>query len=351
MSDPQASPESASAHRPERKSTPPTGAIVVENVSRSFGEVHAVRDASLIARPGSVTALIGPNGSGKTTLLLMLASLLRPDAGSIRIAGFDPVENPFEVRSRLGWMPDVLGSWATLTVRAALETTGRLYRMDRSTAAARASALITLVGLEALANQPTRVLSRGQKQKLSLARALVHDPEVLLLDEPASGLDPTARIELRQLVRHLASEGKTVLVSSHVLAELDEMADDAVYLAAGVTASAESIARTKTTMRSWRIKSSDADALHTALLAAGVAPADIMTDRRELLVLVEGEATASALLIRLVTAGVPISTFAPAVGELEHTFLDLNRGPTGTGRPAPEGGNAPTGNESGAAAQ
>lgn len=304
---------------------PSTGAIVVERVSRSFGEVHAVRDASLVALPGTVTALIGPNGSGKTTLLLMLASLLRPDAGSIRIAGFDPSENTEEVRARLGWMPDVLGSWASLTVRATLETTGRLYRMDRATAAARASELIALIGLTPLANQPTRVLSRGQKQKLSLARALVHDPEVLLLDEPASGLDPGARIELRQLVRRIAAEGKTVLVSSHVLAELDEMADAAVYLADGVTASAESIARARTTARSWRIKTSDAATLTTALLAAGIAPADIVEDRLELLVPVEGEAAASALLARLVAAGIPISTFAPAVGELEHTFLDLNR--------------------------
>ena len=170
--------------------TQPGASIVVENAARAFGEVHAVRDASFIAEPGTVTALIGPNGSGKTTLLLMLASLLRPDSGSIRIAGFDPVADTAVVRSRLGWMPDLLGSWNALTVRATLETTARLYRMDAASAAARAEELIALVGLGPLAAQPTRVLSRGQKQRLSLARALVHDPAVLLLDEPASGLEP-----------------------------------------------------------------------------------------------------------------------------------------------------------------
>lgn len=306
--------------------TQPGASIVVEKVARAFGEVHAVRDASFVAEPGTVTALIGPNGSGKTTLLLMLASLLRPDSGSIRIAGFDPVADTAVVRSRFGWMPDLLGSWNALTVRATLETTARLYRMDAASAAARAEELIALVGLGPLAAQPTRVLSRGQKQRLSLARALVHDPAVLLLDEPASGLDPEARVELRQLLLRLASEGKTVLISSHELAELDEMADGAVYLQEGVTASAESIIRTRSTARPWRIRAVDRAALESALLAAGVAPGTIVVDRDELLVPLQGEAAASALLTTLVGSGVSISTFAPAVGDLEHTYLDLNRG-------------------------
>ena len=299
---------------------------MAKNVARAFGEVKAVRDVSFVAEPGTVTALIGPNGSGKTTLLLMLASLLRPDSGTIRIAGFDPVTDTAAVRSRLGWMPDLLGSWSALTVRATLETTARLYRMDAAVAVARAEELISLVGLEHLAAQPTRVLSRGQKQRLSLARALVHDPTVLLLDEPASGLDPQARVELRQLVRRVASEGTAVLISSHVLAELDEMADGAVYLRQGVTASAERVERTRSTVRPWRIRAADRAALESALLTAGVDASAIVVDRDELLVPLQGETAASTLLTTLIAAGVAISTFAPAVGELEHTYLDLNRG-------------------------
>jgi len=306
--------------------TQTVASIVVKNVARAFGEVKAVRDVSFVAEPGTVTALIGPNGSGKTTLLLMLASLLRPDSGTIRIAGFDPVADTAAVRSRLGWMPDLLGSWSALTVRATLETTARLYRMDAAMAVARAEELISLVGLEHLAAQPTRVLSRGQKQRLSLARALVHEPTVLLLDEPASGLDPQARVELRQLVRRVASEGTAVLISSHVLAELDEMADGAVYLRQGVTASAESVERTRSTVRPWRIRAADRAALESALLTAGVDASAIVVDRDELLVPLQGETAASALLTSLIAAGVAISTFAPAVGDLEHTYLDLNRG-------------------------
>jgi ABC-2 type transport system ATP-binding protein len=307
---------------------------VVDSLARSFGEVHAVRDMTFSAPAGAVTALIGPNGSGKTTLMLMLASLLRPDAGSIRVAGSDPVINPAAVRAVLGWMPDALGSWDSLTVRSALETTGRLYRMSRSAASERASALIDIVGLGDLASQPTRVLSRGQKQKLSLARSLVHDPQVLLLDEPASGLDPLARADLQALVRRLAAEGKTVLVSSHVLAELDEMADAAVYVDAGITASAERIAESKTSNRLWRIRAADAAALDRALTGIGIPVDARVTDRGETSVPVAGEADAAALLAQLVKAGVAVSSFAPAVGELEHTFLDLNRPPhSGPGEP------------------
>jgi ABC-2 type transport system ATP-binding protein len=274
-----------------------TQGIEVANVRRSFGEVHAVRDASFVAGPGTVTGLIGPNGSGKTTLMLVLASLLKPDSGSIRIAGHDPVTDTSAVRSQLGWMPDVLGSWSSLSVRTTLQITGRLYKLEKYQAVQRAEELLLLVGLGHLADQPTRVLSRGQKQRLSLARALVHDPS-----------------------------GKTVLVSSHVLAELDEMADGAVYIGAGVTASDETMAATRQTLRQWRIKAADATALETALVELGTYRGDIARDRSELLVPVAGETAAAELLARLVAAGIPISTFAPAVGDLEHSFLDLSKG-------------------------
>lgn len=299
-------------------------AIEVEGVARSFGDVHAVRDASFTVQPGSVTALIGPNGSGKTTLLLMLATLLRPDAGTIRIAGHDPVADPRAVRQAMGWMPDVLGSWGTVTVRRALEVTGRLYELTPDQARARASALIELVGLQELADRPSRVLSRGQKQRLSLARALVHEPRVLLLDEPASGLDPAARVELRELVRRLAGEGVAVLVSSHVLAELDEMADAAVYLDRGVTASAERVERSRAQVRDWRVRALDPAALASALADLDIAAG--ASDHLGTLVPVAGEAEAAAVLARLVAAGVAIVDFGPAVGDLEHTFLDLARG-------------------------
>ncbi|MFB2581541.1 ABC transporter ATP-binding protein [Herbiconiux sp. P15] len=297
--------------------------IVVEGVRRSFGSVAAVRDVSFVARPGVVTALVGPNGSGKTTLLLMLATLLRPDAGSIRIEGIDPVAQPAAVRPLLGWMPDALGSWANLTVRSALEITHRLYGHSRPASAARAVELIALVGLGELADRPTRVLSRGQKQKLSLARALANDPRVLLLDEPASGLDPVARIELRELLLRLAGEGRTILISSHVLSELDEVATDAVYLDHGVTASQEAVAAARASSRLWRVKSLDGFALGPALEGIGVDPVRIASDSQGFTVSMTDEADAAAVLAALVAGGTRVSWFAPASGELERTLQGL----------------------------
>lgn len=302
--------------------------INVAGVSRSFGAVHAVRDASLEVRPGSVTGLIGPNGAGKTTLMLLLATLLAPDAGSIRIAGYDPLADAAAVRARMGWMPDVLGAWPTLSVRQAIETTGRLYRMPREQASQRTVELLAITGLAPLAEQPTRVLSRGQKQKLSLARALVHDPQVLLLDEPASGLDPAARADLRALVRRLAGEGKAILVSSHVLSELDEMADSAVYLAGGITASAEQIARAQNSVRQWRVRALDPGRLAAAIGMVGLGAERVSVDNVGTLIAFADEAEAAEVLGRLVAAGAEICDFGPAVGEMEHTFLDLNRAGT-----------------------
>lgn len=303
-----------------------TPGIVARGVRRSFGNVHAVRDVTLEARAGAVTGLVGPNGSGKTTLLLMLSSLLAPDAGSIRIGDVDPVADPAAARALLGWMPDALGAWPSLTARETLVTTGRLYGMERAEAEGGAVRLLHEVGLTDLADTPARVFSRGQKQRLGLARALVHDPRVLLLDEPASGLDPQARIDLRTLLRRLAAEGRTILISSHILSELEEVVDDAVFLVAGATVSGDRVAEAATRQRTWRIRLVDRDAQAAVLPVAqtlGLDAALIPIDRRDLLVAFPTDADAASALAALVGAGLPVAEFAAATGLLEHTFLDL----------------------------
>ena len=170
------------------------------------------------------------------------------------------------------------------------------------------------------------MFSRGQKQRLGLARALVHDPHVLLLDEPASGLDPQARIDLRVLLRRFAAEGRTVLVSSHVLAELEELIDDAVFLVAGETVDAGRVAAAARGSREWRIRVSDsspADAAIAVAAALGRAPDDVAIDRQDVLVAFETERAAAAALRALVQADMAVAEFAPARGSLEQTFLDL----------------------------
>jgi ABC-type multidrug transport system ATPase subunit len=303
-----------------------TAGITVRDVRRSFGRVDAVRGVDLDARAGAVTGLVGPNGAGKTTLLLMLASLLQPDAGSIRIAGIDPVADPAQARARLGWMPDALGAWGSLTVRETLEMTARLYDLDKPAAARRAGELLDQVGLTGLAGSQARVLSRGQKQRLGLARALVHDPSVLLLDEPASGLDPQARVDLRGLLRGFAAAGKTVLISSHILSELEEVVDDAVFLLDGATVSPDRVAAAAGRTRTWRVRVADLEAQAAVLpiaTALGLDVARVPIDRRDVLIPFASEAEAAAGLRALIDAGVAVAEFSAATGMLEHTFLDL----------------------------
>lgn len=312
-------PGPAGRHEPGGEIAP--RGIAVAGVRRAFGSVLAVDDISLHARPGEVTALIGPNGSGKTTLLLMLASLLVPDQGTIRIDGFDPVTQSRQVRKRIGWMPDGFGTWDALTVREVLEIIAAAYDIPTATAAPRIGELLALVHLDDLADRPARVLSRGQKQRLGLARALINDPSVLLLDEPASGLDPRSRIELRDILRGLAAQGRTLLVSSHILTELQEVADRAVIVARGRTVAEQSLhdEGARRSVGTWRITSLDPARLSAWLdarqLAAVTAPgAGVEVE-------IAGEQAAADLLRRLVGDGVPVSGFTPTTGALESAYL------------------------------
>ncbi|MDR2998368.1 MAG: ABC transporter ATP-binding protein [Microbacterium sp.] len=307
--------------------------IVAENVRRSFGQVHAVADASFQAHPGRVTGLVGPNGAGKTTLLLMLASLLAPDDGSIRIGDVDPVADPGSARRLLGWMPDALGAWPSLTARESIVTTARLHDMSSADAAARADELLEVVGLADHAKSPARVLSRGQKQKLGLARALVHDPQVLLLDEPASGLDPEARVQLRIMLRGLAAQGKTVLISSHVLSELEEVIDDAVFMVAGSVVD-PSVTRAQ---RAYRVRLATAEAAASVSAALGLPADQVGDDRGAALVSFSDDEGVVEGLRRLVGAGLPVLEFAPAQSALEESFLALQHPDPGVAPPPPAG--------------
>lgn len=301
--------------------------ISARSVARSFGDVHAVRDVTFDALPGRITGLIGPNGAGKTTLFLMLASLLAPDAGEIRVGGADPVADPATARERLGWMPDALGTWESLTARETLAVTARLHGASKTTAIERSEQLLDEVGLADLAGAPARVLSRGQKQLLGLARALVHEPRVLLLDEPASGLDPAARIALRDMLRRLADDGAAILVSSHVLSELEEMVDEAVFLAGGRTVSRDGSAPR---LREWRVRIAGSAEAGPGVWIDAVAQAldgvEVRAGRRDISALFADDVAAADGLRRLVEAGLHVSEFAPATGDLETAFLEMKEG-------------------------
>jgi ABC-2 type transport system ATP-binding protein len=306
---------------PQTEDAAPPG-VVAHGLRRSFGPVEAVRNVAFTARAGEVTGLVGPNGAGKTTALLILATLLVPDAGQARIAGFDPITQTSEVRARMGWTPDVFGLYDTLTAREYLESMAAAYRLDAARQVARARELLAITHLEAYADRPVHVLSRGQKQRLGLARALVHEPDVLLLDEPAAGLDPRSRVELRDLLRSLAADGAAVVVSSHILGDLEELADRVVVIDRGVTVTEQRIADLpRTGTRRWRIRALDLESLLAALARAGVAyddptPAGVDVE-------LESDESAAGLLGRLVRAKVAVVAFAPTAGDLEAAYLGL----------------------------
>ena len=295
------------------------GGIVVRQLRRSFGPVEALRGVDLDAPPGQITALVGPNGAGKTTLLLILATLLAPDSGEVRVAGADPVRDPDAVRARMGWSPDVFGLYEALTTREYLEFAAAAYRLPKPRRRTRAVELLGQAGLEPQADRPVHELSRGQKQRLGLARAMVHEPSVLLLDEPAAGLDPRARVELRDLLRSVAGLGVTVLVSSHVLADLEELADTAVIVDHGRTTAVHRLG-SSAPIRRWRLRSLDPQALTRVLADFGTRHAPPSPDGG-VEVELASEQELAMLVGRLVDAHVPVVGIVPLGVGLEAAFL------------------------------
>jgi ABC-2 type transport system ATP-binding protein len=300
--------------------------VLARGVTRAFGPVQALRGLDLTVPYGKVTALVGPNGAGKTTLLLILATLLRPDFGEVRVAGLDPVHDPSGVRARMGWMPDVFGVYEQLTVREYLAFFAAAYRLDRATAEQRISAALGRTHLEDYANRPVHILSRGQKQRLALGRAILHEPPVLLLDEPASGLDPRSRVELRDLLRALAAHGVAVLVSSHILSELEEIADRVVFVTEGRTVDEQDVRELAAAHQShWRVRATDSDALLAALEQRGIAARGITGAAAGAELPPMAEDAAADLLAELVNDGVRVVAFGPAGSHLETAYLAMTR--------------------------
>jgi ABC-2 type transport system ATP-binding protein len=194
--------------------------IKLEGVSKNYKGFPAVVDLSLEIGKGEVFGFIGPNGAGKTTTIKMLATLMLPSEGKLSIGGFDVEQQPHDVRRIIGYMPDSFGVYEDLLVWEYLDYFAALYKLGPERRKQAIGDVLELTDLGVKRNAQVMSLSRGMKQRLCLAKTLLHDPAVLLLDEPASGLDPHARIEIRELIRELCRMGKTVLVSSHILTEL-----------------------------------------------------------------------------------------------------------------------------------
>lgn len=207
--------------------------IELRRVHRWFGTTHAVADVSFIVEAGEVFGYIGPNGAGKTTSMRILSTLDEPSAGDAYIDGFSVLEDPDRVRARLGFMPDYFGTYQNVSVREYLDFFARAYGLRGAERSRAIAYTMDFTGLHELARKPIDGLSKGMKQRLCLGRTMIHDPSVMVLDEPAAGLDPRARIELREMITRLAEAGKAILISSHILTELAEVCDRVAIIERG----------------------------------------------------------------------------------------------------------------------
>lgn len=208
-------------------------AISVKNLTRHFGALKAVDDLSFDVPRGSVCGFVGANGAGKTTTMRILASLDYATSGTVEICGYNVINAPAQVRSLIGWMPDDFGNYDHMTVIEYLDFYARALGYKGKERQMRVQEVMEFADLLPLADRMSNKLSKGMTQRLCLGRSLIHDPEVLIMDEPAAGLDPKARVELKNLIRILAEEGKTILISSHILSELGEMCDTLLFIDGG----------------------------------------------------------------------------------------------------------------------
>jgi ABC-2 type transport system ATP-binding protein len=208
-------------------------AVVADGLLKRYGTLTALRDATFRVRAGSITGFVGRNGAGKTTTLKIISTLLRPDDGRCHVFGADVTTERWKIRERLGFLPDVFAVPTALTLREYLEICAHLYGLRGTDLSRRVETSIQLTRTDDFAKRRLHALSRGEQQRVGLARALIHNPDLLVLDEPASGLDPHARVELKELLRLLRERGKTVFLSSHVLADLEEICDELVVIMRG----------------------------------------------------------------------------------------------------------------------
>ena len=304
--------------------------LEVRDLRRTFGRVAAVDGISFALASGEIYGFVGPNGAGKTTTMRILATLDEPTSGEVLLDGTSLVEEPERARGVIGYMPDHEPMPSDLSVDEYLDFFARLYGIrqpQRREVIAQVEAFTNLGGLRGKA---VHALSKGMAQRVSLARALLHDPQLLILDEPAAGLDPRARVELRELLRALAAAGKAVLISSHILTELAEVCHGAVILERGRIVHAGSIRdlqATATPRHTVRVRSlAGEEALRLALLATpGVEAVHVVAHEVEA-ELTGGDEAAAELLAHLVRQGVAVVEFRRLRHGLEEVFMAVTRG-------------------------
>ncbi len=316
-------------------------AIQVDNLHRTFGPLKAVDGVSFTIEPGKVVGFVGANGAGKTTTMRILATLDYPTAGKASILGQNVVLYPGEVRRMLGWVPDSFGTYENMSVLEYLDFYARALNFRGQERVNRIQDVMEFTDLTPLSDRLINKLSKGQGQRLCLGRALIHDPQVLIMDEPAAGLDPRARVELKRLIRILAEEGKTILISSHILSELGEMCDTLLFIDKGRIIhhdTAESLRRADQTFTlvDVQVHGEPQKLIEWALTAPHVKLEDERKAGARLRIdSIEPEIIAGVLR-RMVSEGIQVIEFHREQRNLEDAFIDiLGKLENGTPPPLP----------------
>lgn len=313
-----------------------TPVIETRGLVKRYDEQVAVAGIDLVVGPGEIYGLVGPNGAGKTTTMRILATLLAPTAGEVLVCGIPVTANQIEVRRRIGYMPDFYGVYDDLRVWEYLDFFARCYRVPANRRVTVISELLEIVGLSDKREQYVESLSRGMRQRLCLAHTLVHDPALLILDEPASGLDPRARVEMREILRELRAMGKTILVSSHILPELGEMCTGVGIIDRGRLLRSGPIDEIERSLRATAVLRIDLLGGPEAVAAArewlGTDPrvgeilqsTDAAGDAIRLEIPFDGLADEQAALLRtMIETGHRVSGFTQATSDLEEIFLKV----------------------------
>lgn len=295
--------------------------------------MHAIRNIDLDLEAGDLFGFIGPNGAGKTTTMRIIATLLNPTSGEAYVCGNSIYTNPKEIRRLVGYMPDFFGVYDDMKVIEYLEFFAAAYRITGEARRKRCNEMLEIVDLDFKRDAFANTLSRGQTQRLGLARVLLHDPQVLLLDEPLSGLDPRARIEMRELLRRLGQTGKTIVVSSHILPELADVCNKFGIIDRGVMTVNSTVADIMKQIRKQVILNImvDKDAAAAARVLEQHDDVDKveMVDEQIIVTLVEGVEDYSHLAGVIVEAGFGLTLLSEEAVDLEKAFMMLTKG-TGT---------------------
>jgi len=304
--------------------------LEIDGLVRHFDKLRAVDNISFNVKRGQVFGFIGPNGAGKTTTMRILATLDLPQEGDVRVDGVSVIEEPEMARKLTGFMPDYAGVYSTTTVEEYLDFFARSNGLKGDARRSAVESVIEFMGIDDLRDRHVERLSKGLKQRVALGRAIIHDPQLLVLDEPAANLDPRARIEFRTLIRELAADGKTVLLSSHILTELSEICDAVAVIERGKILATGTVEEIMTGLRQHRVLSVrlrvDKDsAMRFLLEQPDVARVFDANDRLQM-EFTGDDAAQAALLGKLVGAGFQILEFNVEGAGLEDVFMRITAG-------------------------